>query len=64
MILPDKYTDFNLSLLSFGGVILKSLENCHVQKYGEVEELAVSKIHLRNQQDPDGVIHGIGMQSS
>lgn len=48
MIFPDKYTDFNLSLLSVGGVILKSLKNCHVQKYGEVEEFAVSKLGLKS----------------
>lgn len=37
MIMPDKYTSLNLSLVNIGGVILKSLYNCPVQKYDDLE---------------------------
>ena len=37
MIMPDKYTNLNLSVVNIGGVILKSLYNCSVQKYDDLE---------------------------
>ncbi len=37
MIMPDKYTNLNLSLVNIGGVILKSLYNCPIQKYDDLE---------------------------
>ncbi len=35
--MPDKYTNLNLSLVNIGGVILKSLYNCPIQKYDDLE---------------------------
>lgn len=37
MIKPDKYTNLNLSIVNIGGVILKSLYNCSIQKYDDLE---------------------------
>ena len=37
MIMPDKYTNLNLSLVNIGGAILKSLCACTVQKYEDLE---------------------------
>ena len=37
MIMPDKYTNLNLSVVNIGGVILKSLFNCPIQKYDDLE---------------------------
>lgn len=37
MIMPDKYTNLNLSVVNIGGVILKSLYNCSIQKYDDLE---------------------------
>lgn len=37
MIMPDKYTNLDLSLVNIGGVILKSLCACTVQKYEDLE---------------------------
>ena len=37
MIMPEKYTNLNLSLVNIGGVILKSLCNCSIQKYEDLE---------------------------
>lgn len=33
MLKPDKYMDINLSVLSIGGVIIKTLEDNPIQKY-------------------------------
>lgn len=38
MIMPDKYTNLNLSIVNIGGVILKSLYNCSIQKYDDLED--------------------------
>jgi hypothetical protein len=35
--MPDKYTNLNLSVVNIGGVILKSLYNCSIQKYDDLE---------------------------
>lgn len=37
MIMPDKYTNLNLSIVNIGGIILKSLQNCSIQKYDDLE---------------------------
>ena len=37
MIMPDKYTNLNLSIVNIGGIVLKSLYNCNVQKYEDLE---------------------------
>lgn len=37
MIIPDKYTNLNLSIVNIGGVILRSLQNCSIQKYDDLE---------------------------
>lgn len=37
MIAPDKYTNLNLSIVNIGGVILKSLYGCSIQKYEDLE---------------------------
>lgn len=37
MIKPNKYTNLDLSLVNVGGVVLKSLCNCSVQKYEDLE---------------------------
>ena len=37
MIMPDKYTNLNLSVVNIGGIILKSLQNCSIQKYDDLE---------------------------
>lgn len=37
MIMPDKYTNLDLSLVNIGGIILKSLCACTVQKYEDLE---------------------------
>ncbi len=37
MIMPDKYTNPNLSVVNIGGVILKSLYGCSIQKYEDLE---------------------------
>lgn len=44
MIIPDKYTDINLSLLNIGGLILVSLRSCPIQRYDELENFVVSKL--------------------
>lgn len=40
--MPDKYTNLNLSVVNIGGVILKSLYNCSIQKYDDLENHVVS----------------------
>lgn len=42
MIAPDKYTNLNLSIINIGGVILKSLEGCSIQKYEDLENHVIS----------------------
>lgn len=42
MIMPDKYTNLNLSVVNIGGVILKSLYNCSIQKYDDLENHVAS----------------------
>ena len=42
MIKPDKYTNLNLSLVNIGGVVLKSLCNCSIQKYEDLENHVTS----------------------
>jgi len=42
MIKPNKYTNIDLSVVNIGGVILKSLSSCPVQKYTELEDAVVS----------------------
>lgn len=42
MIKPDKYTNLNLSLVNIGGVVLKSLCNCTIQKYEDLENHVTS----------------------
>lgn len=42
MIKPNKYTNIDLSVVNIGGVILKSLSSCPVQKYDELEDAVVS----------------------
>lgn len=42
MIKPDKYTNLNLSLVNIGGVVLKSLCNCTIQKYEDLESHVTS----------------------
>lgn len=42
MIMPDKYTNLNLSIVNIGGVILKSLYNCSIQKYDDLENHVVA----------------------
>lgn len=42
MIKPNKYTNLDLSVLNVGGVILKSLCSCSVQKYEELENHVIS----------------------
>ena len=37
MITPDKYTNLDLSLVNIGGVILRSLCGCTIQKYEDLE---------------------------
>lgn len=38
MIKPNKYMDIDLSVLNIGGLILKSLSFCPVQKYDELQD--------------------------
>ena len=40
--MPDKYTNLNLSIVNIGGVILKSLYNCSIQKYDDLENHVVA----------------------
>ena len=42
MIKPNKYTNIDLSVINIGGVILKSLASCPIQKYNELEDAVVS----------------------
>lgn len=42
MIKPNKYTNLDLSVLNVGGMILKSLSTCSVQKYGDLENHVVA----------------------
>ena len=42
MIKPNKYTNLDLSVLSVGGMILKSLSFSPVQKYGDLEKHVVA----------------------
>lgn len=44
MIKPDKYTNLDFSILSIGGMILKSLNSCPVQKYEDLENHLVSTL--------------------
>lgn len=41
MIKPNKYTNLDLSILNVGGMILKSLSSCSVQKYEDLENHVV-----------------------
>lgn len=42
MIKPNKYTNLDLSVLNVGGMILKSLSSCSVQKYEDLENHVVA----------------------
>ena len=42
MIKPNKYTNIDLSVINIGGVILKPLASCPIQKYNELEDAVVS----------------------
>lgn len=44
MIKPTKYTNLDLSILNVGGMILKSLSSCSIQKYEDLENHVVSKL--------------------
>ena len=41
MIRPNKYMNLDLSVINIGGVILKSLSRCPVQKYDELLNMVV-----------------------
>ena len=42
MIKPSKYMNLDLSVINIGGMILKSLSTCPIQKYDELEDYVVS----------------------
>ena len=44
MIKPDKYTNLDLSVLNIGGMVLRSLKNCSVQKYEDLEDYIVTNV--------------------
>ena len=44
MIKPDKYTNLDYSVLHVGGLILKSLFKCSIQKYGDLENYVISDL--------------------
>lgn len=41
MIKPDKYMNLNLSVVNIGGIILKSLSRCPIQKFDDLENLII-----------------------
>lgn len=44
MLRPDKYTNLDFSVLNVGGMILKSLSTCSIQKYEDLENYVVSAL--------------------
>lgn len=42
MIKPDKYMNLNLSVINIGGIILKSLSRCSIQKYDDLENMIIT----------------------
>ncbi len=42
MIVPDKYTNLNLSIVNIGSIVLKSLYSCNIQKYEDLENYVSS----------------------
>lgn len=44
MIRPDKYTNLNLTVVNIGGVVLKSLYKCSVQKYDDLENYVAASL--------------------
>ncbi len=42
MIKPDKYMNLNLSVINIGGIILKSLSRCPIQKYDDLENIIIT----------------------
>lgn len=42
MIKPDKYMNLNLSVVNIGGIILKSLSRCPIQKYDDLENMIIT----------------------
>jgi hypothetical protein len=42
MITPNKYMNLELSVINTGGIILKSLSHCPIQKFDELENTVIS----------------------
>ncbi len=42
MIKPDKYMNLNLSVINIGGIILKSLSRCPIQKFDDLENMVIN----------------------
>lgn len=42
MITPEKYMNLNLSVVNIGGIILKSLSRCPIQKFDDLENMVVN----------------------
>lgn len=42
MIKPDKYMNLNLSVINIGGIILKSLSRCPIQKFDDLENMIIN----------------------
>lgn len=42
MITPDKYMNLNLSVINIGGIILKSLSRCPIQKFDDLENMVIN----------------------
>ena len=44
MIKPNKYTNLDLSVINVGGMILKSLSACSIQKYEDLESYIIATL--------------------
>ncbi|WP_036878929.1 hypothetical protein [Xylanibacter oryzae] len=44
MLKPDKYMNLDMSVINVGGLIIKSLLSCPVQKYVEVENYVLTAL--------------------
>lgn len=42
MIKPDKYMNLNFSVINIGGIILKSLSRCPIQKFDDLENMVIN----------------------
>ena len=42
MITPNKYMNLELSVINTGGIILKCLSHCPIQKFDELENTVIS----------------------